>query len=148
MKLGVLTVLLALTIPASSIAATKHYVGKTEQGYRASAKVVDGDLRWLKVTWSADCQDPGYRYGPVKTIWIDRPDGPIEQTGRAFTDGGTREVRTTKGHRGVIEESLAGALHSGGVIKATHSAVARFYNSKGKEYDSCSGKFGLRLKRK
>jgi hypothetical protein len=142
-----LLALLVLAVPASASAATTYYVGKTEQGYRSSAKVVDGDLKWLKVTWRADCQDPGYRYGPVGTIWLDRPDGPIEQSGRKFTDSGSREVRTTKGHKGVIEETLTGRLYAGGVIKANHTVTARFFNSKGKQYDTCSGSFDVRLKK-
>lgn len=140
--------LLALTAPAPATAATKSYVGKTDQGLRASAKVVDGDLKWLKVNWRADCKDPGYRMGPIRTNWVDRPDGPIEQTGRRFTDGGTRQVGGGEGqHKIVFEESLSGEILSGGVIKATHTVKARVYNSKGKQYDYCRGSIDIRLKR-
>jgi hypothetical protein len=149
-RLIVLLALTALVLPASSSAATRYYVGKTEQGYRASAKVVDGDLKWIKLRWWVDCKDSDYTYGPFNDGWYDLPQGPIEQTGTRFTDAGSGEadLEKPKGHKVRYSLSLAGELHKGGVIKATHGVEARFLNSKGKQYDVCRGSIDMRLKKR
>ena len=149
-RLLVLLALAALALPASASAATRYYVGKTEQGYRSSAKVVDGDLKWLKLKWWVDCKDSDYTYGPFKDGWYDLPQGPIEQTGTKFTDSGSGEapLDRPKGHKVRWSTSIAGEIHSGKVIKATHRVEVRFFNSKGKQYDVCRGAIDLRLTRR
>jgi len=149
-RLLLLSVLLALALPASASAATAYYVGKTEQGYRASAKVVDGDLKWLKLKWWVDCKDAGFTYGPINDGWADLPEGPIEQTGNKFTGSGNGEapLEKPKGHKVRWTQSIAGEIFKGGVIKAKQKIELRFFNSKGKQYDVCRGAIDLRLKKK
>lgn len=143
-----IAILTLLAVPVAALAATKTYAGKTEQGYRASAKVVDGKLKWLKLKYWLDCKDADYTVGPVNEKWVDLPDGPIEQQGKHFTDSGTVEYDIGKGHKVRIALELSGDILSGGRIKATHTARARYYNSKGKQYDYCRGSIDMSLRRK
>jgi hypothetical protein len=148
-RLTILAILVAaLALPASALGATKYYAGKTEQGHKTSAKVVDGDLKWLKVTWKVNCDDEGFVLGPLRTTWIDAPQGPIQQTGTTFTDSGGGEFKRKDGHKAVFQESVAGEILAGGRIKGRQTVDARYYNAKGKEYDRCHGKIDFSLKRK
>lgn len=148
-RLALLIAVLALAaLPPVALAATKTYVGKTEQGYRASAKVVDGKLKWLKLKYWLDCKDSKYTYGPISDGWLDAPQGPIEQQGRRFTDSGSGENTDKRGHTVKWTAALSGEILSGGRIKAKHTQTVRLFNSKGKQYDYCRGTISIRLKRR
>jgi hypothetical protein len=149
-RLALLIAVLALAAtPSVALGATKTYVGKTEQGYRASAKVVDGKLKWLKLKYWLDCKDSEYTYGPVSDGWADLPEGPIEQEGRRFSDSGSGEDTNPKnGHKVRWSGALSGEILSGGRIKAKHTQTVRFFNSKGKQYDYCRGTISISLKRR
>jgi hypothetical protein len=144
-----MALLALLAIPAAGLAATKTYVGKTEQGYRASAKVVDGKLKWVKFKYRLDCKDSKYTYGPYNGAWVDAPEGPIEQERTRFSDSGSGEDTDpeTK-HKLQWTAALSGRILSGGRIKATHTETFRLFNSKGKEYDRCRDSIDMRLRRK
>jgi hypothetical protein len=134
-----LAALAVLATPAPALAAVDSYRGKTSQGKRASARVVDGRVKLVKLAWSVPCRnDKNLRiFGTTK--WTDTAEGPIEQAGDGtFTDSGRTKSSIGGGERADAKMTLAGqfdARHMTG--KSTISA--KIYNSAGKQVDTCKG---------
>lgn len=129
-----ITVIVVLAAPAAASAA--DYRGKTSQGKRVSARVVDGRLKLLKLDWKVPCRKEGYTLSDG-THWVDRATGPIEHDGSKFTDGGRREDVYTDG-RTVTKETLEGEILDGRV-KGTSTIRVRLYTKSGKRLDYCRG---------
>jgi hypothetical protein len=84
------------------------YRGKTSQGYKAVVKVKGGHVQSLLLPWVGKCRDKRFRWGPMlKFRWLNDPDGPIEQAGDRFTDGG-KVTHDVKGEHSVTEAHLKG----------------------------------------
>jgi hypothetical protein len=123
-----------LLLPASASAA--DYRGKTSQGRKVSAHVVDGRLKLLKLSWRIPCRKEGYTWTDT-THWVDRAQGPIEHDGPKFTDGGRRQQEYADG-RAVFKETLEGEILDGRV-KGKSTIRLRLYAKSGKRLDYCRG---------
>jgi hypothetical protein len=130
-----LLVLVALLL-VPAVASAADYRGKTSQGRKASAHVVDGRLKLLKLSWKIPCRKEGYTWSDG-TNWVDRETGPIEHEGAKFTDGGRREDQYVDG-RTVTKETLEGEILDGRV-KGKSTIRVRLYAKSGKRLDYCRG---------
>lgn len=126
---------LALAVPA--VAATDSYRGKTNQGLKASARVVDGRVKLVKLAWSLPCKKAGFRFRNV-TDWRDTPEGPIEQPGDGtFTDSGTTKGPIGNGERAKAKLTLSGQF-DGSHMTGKSTINAKIYKN-GKQVDTCKG---------
>lgn len=134
--------LLALVLPVQAIAATTDYRGKTKQGLKASARVVDGRLKLLKISWKVPCEHGRWT---DRTRWEDRPDAPIEHNGSAFTDGGKESVQFDEG-RVDYNLKLSGDF-TDKRIKGKMTARVKLYDRSGDLIDTCRGTIFFTLPR-
>ena len=128
----------ALAVPSAAQADAVNYRGKTSQGKKASARVVDGRLKLIKTIWSVPCRSrSGLRYFSG-TKWTDTAEGPIEQPGDGtFTDSGRFEQKLDNG-KGVVKESISGSF-DGNHVAAKNTITVKVYNRSGKQIDTCKG---------
>jgi hypothetical protein len=134
----VLAAVAILALPAPALAATDTYRGKTNQGRKASAQVVDGRVKLVKLAWSVPCKKKGFRFTNA-TKWTDTAEGPIEQPGDGtFTDSGTQKGSIGGGERAKAKLTLAGQF-DGQHTSGKSTITARIYNSAGKQVDTCKG---------
>ena len=132
------TLAAVLALPAPALGATHTYRGKTSQGKKASARVVDGRVKLVKLAWSVPCRNSDLVFSNG-TNWTDTPEGPIEQPGDGtFTDSGQ-----TKGDIGGGERAEAKLTLSGEFTKKRMTGKstinAKIYNKAGKQIDTCKG---------
>jgi hypothetical protein len=139
---AVLTALLALALPVQASAAATNYRGKTKQGLKASARVVDGRLKLLKINWKVPCEHGRWT---DRTYWEDRPEGPIEHDGSKFTDGGKERVKFDDGSVD-YNLKLAGDF-TNERIKGKMTAKLKLYDRSGELIDSCRGTIFFTLPR-
>jgi hypothetical protein len=139
---AVLTALLALALPVQASAATTDYRGKTKQGLKASARVVDGRLKLFKITWKVPCERGRWT---DRTLWDDRPEGPIEHDGSKFSDGGKERVQFEDGSVD-YNLKLAGDF-TDKRIKGKMTAKLKLYDRSGDLIDTCRGTIFFTLPR-
>lgn len=127
----------ALVLPAGALAAADNYRGKTNQGRKASARVVDGRVKLVKLVWRVPCRKKDMVFDNA-TNWTDRPEGPIEQPGDGtFTDSGRTKGDIGGGERADAKLTLSGRF-DGTHMVGKSTITAKIYRS-GKQIDTCKG---------
>src|SRR4051794_3075323 len=141
---GTLAVVLALllAVPAAAV-TTVVYTGRTNQHLAVRVVVRDGNLDYIKVKWVAKCRTN--HIWRDKTYWRNRPEGPIERQGDAFSDSG-RYVLTFKDGKAIFDGKLSGSFLPNNRIAGTHFTKVRVYNKRGKRIDVCKVKTGFSAK--
>jgi len=140
-RAAALAAVAALALPASAPGA--EYRGKTAQGLKVSARVTDGRLKLLKITWRVPCDHAG----PWKdrTYWEDRPEGPIEHDGTRFTDGGVQERKFTDG-RVTYNLKLSGEI-ADKRITGKMTVKMKLYSTDGEHVNNCRGTIRFNIPR-
>jgi hypothetical protein len=123
----------AALLAAPGVAAAEDYRGKTSQRLKASARVDDGRLKLLKISWRARCEHSGSWRD--RTFWRDRPEGPIEHEGSRFTDSGTVTQQFEDG-RAEHRQKLSGEILDGR-IKGKMTVRSKLYSTDGEHVNSC-----------
>lgn len=138
----VIAVLSALALPVQASAATTDYRGKTKQGLKASARVVDGRLKLLKMSFRLPCERGRWT---DRIYWQDRPEGPIEHNGSSFTDAGKYEQQFKDG-RASYNMKLSGDF-TDKRVKGKMTGKVKLYDTDGDLLDTCRGTIFFTLPR-
>ena len=134
----VLAAVAALVLAVPALAATDSYRGKTSQGKKASARVVDGRVKLIKTAWSLPCRNQRDFRVTGGTRWTDTAEGPIEQPGDGtFTDSGVSTDTAEEG-KARIKETISGTFDAKHMT-ARNTITVKIYNSAGKQIDTCKG---------
>lgn len=136
--------MVALIAAVPAAAATTVYRGKTSQDRRVKVVMVDGEFDYIFLRWLADCRRAGENYYRGATRWLNRPEGPIERDGDAFSDSGRVRIRYRR-FRFVERLSLSGSFRPEGRIAGVHRARVRVYR-RGKRIDTCTARVRWRAK--
>jgi hypothetical protein len=119
-------------IPATAGAAMRKTVGKTSQGKQALVWVRDDNsVARVDVRYKAKCRKKG-RSVTGRMYWRDRPQGPFQRNGEAFSDGGETRDNEIK-----LGTQMNGAPDPAGGWTGTFSITATVYNRRGKVRDTC-----------
>ena len=134
---GIALCMVALcALPATASAAMRKATGKTNQGKAVSAWIRgDNSVALVKFAFKAKCRDPGY-YWTDKMYFRDRPEGPFERQGEAFSDGGKYKMKYKDGPATFVA-NMTGAPSPAGGWEGTFRISVRAYNRRGKMIDFC-----------
>lgn len=133
---------LLAAVPAAA-ATTLVYRGHTRQHRPVRVVVRDGNLDYIKIKWVARCRT--HHVWRDTSLWLNRPEGPIERQGDAFTDSGRYTVRYRDG-KAIFDAKLSGSFLPNNRIAGTHFTRVRVYNRKGRRIDVCKVKTGFGAK--
>lgn len=120
-----LSVLIALVVAVPASAATREYRGKTSQERKVRLVVNDGRLDLIAVRWVADCRRKGKVFRGL-TRYANRPEGPIERNGDAFSDSGTTRGAYRR-VRWIQDLAVTGTFLPRRRAKGVHTARVRVY---------------------
>jgi hypothetical protein len=132
-----LCAVVACTAPATADAAIRKATGETSQGRPVLLWVRDdGNVTLVKFKWQARCRKRGFVWRD-NMYFRDRPEGPFQRNGGAFSDGGTFKKRYRGGLRPTFNTHMTGAPAEGGGWEGTFRASVRVFNRRGRMLDYC-----------
>jgi hypothetical protein len=124
-----------VAIPAGAV-TTVVYKGKTSQGLTARLVVNDGTLDRVYFRWVGKCRNKRFVWRD-RTWYLNRPEGPIERNGDAFSDGGRIVVRYKDGTRAIHTSRMSGTFGPNNTATGEMWETVRFYGKHGKRRDFC-----------
>jgi hypothetical protein len=144
-----LGLLLALVAAVPALAATTVYRGQTNQDRGARLEVNDGVLDLIAIRWVADCRRPGKVFRGL-TRYANRPEGPIERDGDAFSDSGTTRGAYRR-IRWIQELAVSGTFLPESRARGVHTVRVRVYrrprgSTRYRRVDTCRARVTFRAR--